>query len=85
MLTLISASLIEWRVNLRDLNFHYFSPQILDSLKNAIVLSEWRSAGIMDTEVACRTGFFLRFSGERGQVRGEREVQDIRDGRGVKK
>ena len=29
--------------------------------------------------VACRTGvIFMRFSGERGQARGEREVRDTR-------
>ena len=32
--------------------------------------------------VACRTGgIFLRFSGERGQARGEREVRDTRASR----
>ena len=36
--------------------------------------------------LACRTGvIFLRFSGERGQERGEWEVRDMRDGRGAKK
>ena len=36
--------------------------------------------------MACRTGvIFLRFSGERGQARDEREVRDTRDGRGAKK
>ena len=34
-------------------------------------------------QVAYRTGvIFLRFTGERGQSRGEREVRDTRDGRG---
>ena len=38
------------------------------------------------SSVACRTGvIFWRFSGERGQARGEREVRDTRDGRGAKK
>ena len=32
--------------------------------------------------LACRTGvIFLRFSGERGKARGEREARDTRDGR----
>ena len=32
-----------------------------------------------------RRYFFLRFSGERGQARGEHEVRDTRDRRGTKK
>ena len=39
---------------------------------------------MVEAFLACRTGaIFLRFSGERGQARGEREVRDTRDGRGA--
>ena len=44
-----------------------------------------REGGILEY-LACKTGvIFLRFTGERGQARGEREVWDTRDGRGAKK
>jgi hypothetical protein len=48
MLTLISALLIKLRVNFRDVNYHYFSPQICDTWKS-IILSVWRSSGIIWT------------------------------------
>ena len=42
--------------------------------------------GYKKNHLACRTGvIFLRFSGERAQAQGEREVRDTRDGRGTKK
>ena len=52
--TLISAPLIKWCVDFRDLNFHDFRPKLsIHSRKeknNNIVLLGRRSVGIMDTE-----------------------------------
>ena len=37
MLTLISALLIEWRVNFSDVNYHYFSPKSVTREKASFV------------------------------------------------
>ena len=69
--------LILYTVGVEPINFYKLNSCLLD----------WATPYMlrMGCVVACRTGaIFLRFSGKRGQARGEREVRDTRDGRGAK-